>query len=916
MNPLMRTRRTLSAVLLSSFALLIPLQTASGQETGTVRGAVTGSDGLALVGATVAVEGTQLGTMTARGGTYTIADVPAGTQTLRISMLGYRTTTQQVDVPAGGTATADVILQVDALNMEALLVTGTSTETRKVEATYSITNVTEEQITEKAPQNTADLLEVVPGFYVESSGGEGGNNVWARGIPQDGSFRYVAFYEDGLPVFESPELAFTNVDLLFRTDLTIRTMEAVRGGSASIFASNAPGGLINFISHTGGDELAGKARLQIGDYGLFRTDLNYGGPIGEDWRFNLGGFYRVDQGVRDPDFPANRGGQLKFNLTRHLDNGYVRFHMKYMNERNIFYLPIPLQNPDDPEAIPGFDPNFGTMTSNDAARVKIPAPVPNPGGGDAEVGEVLDRNLKDGMNPIYRSIGAEASFDLGNDWSVDEAFRFIDADVMFNAIFSVNSPVDAATYAEDKVDELGGADYSYSYNSSSAAFNPATANGNGLVVESGWWTVDKPLSNFVNNLQVTKQWFDDINNELTFGLYYSSYGADEHWLFNNVLQEVRDAPRLLDLDILEADGDVLTSVTRNGFTKYGDLYVNHSGDANVYAGYVQDTWKPDDHWTIDIGGRFEYMDVNGSVEESATYDLGFDETVADDEVGWGTGDFLGYTFDFDEFAYSVGVGYMFDDQFGLFGRYTDGFRMPDFEQWIFSREEDGSIAQGSAEDVKQAEIGVKYGSPQLGVFATAFWSQLTDVFFSDEVVVDGDLVTAARFADTETMGIEAEIVYVPSPEVELSWRGTLQQPEYTGLRVDPSFPFELPPDLDFDGNQIRRVPQIISQTRASYQFPEEAGNLKVWGTWNYTDERFVDDANNVTLPGYSVLGAGMSVDISENVALNLAARNLTNAIGLTEGNPREGQVVGSTQDIYMARPILGRNAQVSLTYSF
>ncbi|MFW6089918.1 MAG: TonB-dependent receptor domain-containing protein, partial [Gemmatimonadota bacterium] len=137
-----------------------------------------------------------------------------------------------------------------------------------------------------------------------------------------------------------------------------------------------------------------------------------------------------------------------------------------------------------------------------------------------------------------------------------------------------------------------------------------------------------------------------------------------------------------------------------------------------------------------------------------------------------------------------------------------------------------------------------------------------------------------------------------------------------GLRVDPSFPFELPPDLDFDGNQIRRVPQIISQARASYQFPEEAGNLKVWGTWNYTDERFVDDANNVTLPSYSVLGAGASVDISENVALNLAARNLTNAIGLTEGNPRVGQVVGSEQDIYMARPILGRSAQVSLTYSF
>jgi outer membrane cobalamin receptor len=94
-----------------------------------------------------------------------------------------------VTVPAAGTVTADFTLEVDALNLEALVVTGTATETRKVEATYSVTNLSDIQITEKAPQSTAELLEVVPGFYVESSGGQGGNNVWARGIPQDGGFR-------------------------------------------------------------------------------------------------------------------------------------------------------------------------------------------------------------------------------------------------------------------------------------------------------------------------------------------------------------------------------------------------------------------------------------------------------------------------------------------------------------------------------------------------------------------------------------------------------------------------------------------------------------------------------------------------------------------------------------------------------
>ena len=910
-----RLERWIPTALALAF-LLFPLHSAFAQQTGTVRGEVRGIDGQGLFGASVSVEGTGIGTMADENGRYVLARAPAGPQNIKITMIGFAPQTQQVTVVAGQDVTLDFVLEVDALNLEALVVTGTATETRKVEATFAITTFTAEQIVEKAPQSTAELLEVVPGFYVESSGGEAGNNVWARGIPQDGGYRYVAMQEDGLPVFESPELAFTNIDLLFRTDATIRTMEAVRGGSASIFASNAPGGIINFVSHTGGEELAGVAKLSLGSYSMFRSDVNYGGPLGEDWRFNIGGFYRFDRGVRDPDFPANRGGQVKVNLTRLLDNGYIRFNAKLMDDRNIFYLPVPLQDPESPTEIPGFDPNYGTLTSNDASLVRIPAPIPQSDPADARLGQTLDRDLKEGMHPVYRSFGAEGFFDVGNGWTIKDAFRRMTADVQFNAIFSVFNPVDATTFGEDKADELGGSDFRYSYTNSSATFNPANANGNGLIVNSGWWTVTKPLSNFANNFQVTKGWLGDAwTNDLTFGFYFSDYSASEFWLFNNVLQEVRDAPRLLELEILDDGGDVVTSVTQNGFTKYGDLYVNHSGDANVYALYVQDTWRPTDKFTIDGGVRYEFMDVNGQVENTSVFDLGFDDTTADDAMQFGNGSFTSYGFDFDDVAYSIGVGYMFDRQFGVFGRWTDGFRMPDFEQWIFAREANGDVAKGQIEDVKQAEVGVKFGSPKLGIFATGFWSQLKDVQFSDEVLVDGDLVTALRFADTRTIGLETEIVWVPIPAFEAGWTGTIQNPEYTDLRFDASFP---PPSEDFDvsGNQIRRIPKFISALRLAYQFDRRVGNLKVWGTWGYISDRFVDDANNVTLPGYSKFDAGLMFDVSPRVNVQLVGNNLTNTIGLTEGNPRTGQVVGSTADIYMARPILGANGRLTFSYHF
>ncbi len=890
-------------------ALLVPFSSALAQ-TGTVTGRVVDTEGAPVVGASVTVDGTGLGTITDASGMYTLRNVPTGSQTIRVSMLGMRSATQTVTVAAGRAVTADFSLGIDPLNLEGIVVTGTARPIEKLESSIAITTLTDVQIAEKSPQSSAELLEVVPGFYVEASGGQGGNNVWARGIPQDGSFRYVAVYEDGLPVYESPELAFTNIDLLYRMDETVRTLEAVRGGGAAIFASNAPGGLINIVSKTGGEDLAGIAKLTVGDYGLFRTDINYGGPlIDENWRFNIGGFYRVDNGVRDPGFPANRGGQIRANLTRLFEGGYVRFYGKYLDERNIFYLPVPLQNiasdPDDVEVeeITGFDPNFGTLTTIDAGIVKIPTPD----------NEVRTLNMKDGMHPTIRSMGAEALFELGDGWTIKEAFRTMSADVTFNAVFSLFNPADASVYGQNLVDDFGGSSFRYRFARSGELLSSsevANLNGNGLVVESGWWQVTKPLRNFTNDLRVTKAW--DINS-FTAGFYFSDYSADELWIFNRILQEVRDAPRLLDIEVLDGAGAVITR-TDNGFTQYGDFHRNASNNGTVYAVYAQNELQATDRLRIDVGGRFEWADFNGNVEELASSDLGDPATFADDNMLWGTGNFLTYDHSFEEFAVSGGVNFEVTPELNVYGRATKGFRMPDFEQWA-----DGNVTEkGSAEDVFQAEGGVKIASQSIGIFASVFYSTLTDIQFSDEVLDPGtgDLITLRRFADTRTLGLEAEATWIPTPGFRLDLRGTIQNPEYTDMKFDIADPSQFE-EFDFSGNRIRRLPRYIVNLKPSYTIAVQ-GAPKLWADVWYLDERFTDDANTpgARLPDYWKVGAGLSFDISDQVGVMVVGSNLFNAIGLTEGNPRVGQVVGVQENLFMARPILGRNVRASVEYRF
>ncbi len=299
--------------------LLLPLFILWAQGTGTVRGTVQDTQGNPLIGANVYLQGTIYGSSTDEDGTFFIKDVPAGDYTIVAEYISYKTQKKKISVSAGETVTVNFSMPTDVLNFSEVVVTGMVNPKQKIESSVAITTVNPQEIETRAPRNTADLLKAIPGFYVESSGGEGGNNLFARGIPADGSFRYVSLQEDGLPVFEDGELMFGNADLFMRVDETVDRLEAVRGGTASIFASNAPGGIVNFVSKTGGSTLKGLAKFTIGDYGLYRSDVNIGGPLSEHWRFNIGGFYRVDDGIRPPGFTANQGGQIKGNFTRLLD---------------------------------------------------------------------------------------------------------------------------------------------------------------------------------------------------------------------------------------------------------------------------------------------------------------------------------------------------------------------------------------------------------------------------------------------------------------------------------------------------------------------------------------------------------------------------------------------------------------------
>src|SRR5215211_5986586 len=369
------------AGLASALALALPLLypiAASAQQpapTGSIAGRVVDENGAGVANAQIYIDRPALGTQTRADGGYTLSRVPPGSYTLRARLLGFKPESTSVTVSANAQATADFTLRHDPLQLQTLIVTGTQTPRVNLDASVAVTTLTATEITAAAPRSTTEMLRYVPGFTrVESSGGEVNQNISMRGVL---GVEYVAFLEDGMPVFPTMHTFFMNADNLFRFDTNIDRMEIVRGGSSPLFGSNTPGAIVNFINKTGGEVCGGTMRATAASKGLARYDLNLNGPLGEDWRFNAGGFYRYDQGVRNPGFPGIRGGQLKASATRLMDNGSLRFSVKHINDRNQFILPLPFANAADTtesaDYVPGFS-DYGAMSTPEGLDLRIDTP--------------------------------------------------------------------------------------------------------------------------------------------------------------------------------------------------------------------------------------------------------------------------------------------------------------------------------------------------------------------------------------------------------------------------------------------------------------------------------------------------------------------------------------------------------------
>jgi len=150
-------------------------------QTGTITGTVTDSmTQQALVGASVAIEGTQRATTTGPDGAFTLSGLAAGTYRLTARYIGYAPITQEITVSAQRSATATFSLARQAMVMDEIVVTGYGAQ-RRVEITGSIAAVNVEDANVGVVTNADEMLQGrVAGVNITQNSGEPGAGVQIR----------------------------------------------------------------------------------------------------------------------------------------------------------------------------------------------------------------------------------------------------------------------------------------------------------------------------------------------------------------------------------------------------------------------------------------------------------------------------------------------------------------------------------------------------------------------------------------------------------------------------------------------------------------------------------------------------------------------------------------------------------------
>jgi hypothetical protein len=528
-----------------------------------------------------------------------------------------------------------------------------------------------------------------------------------------------------------------------------------------------------------------------------------------------------------------------------------------------------------------------------------------------------------------------------NGWSIADRFLYDNGDLNTNALFSGPNPKPLGYF-------LYGCNWSGGQASGFCDSNNHPTDGNWLndyglgnlpvgsvnysgggtldqsVIQQGWWFIQKHLKNINNDFRLSKEIFD--GNTLTAGLYLAHYTDEDNWSLGNPML-MTNTPNATPITLSYVDNGVTKYITNpQGILGYGKGFnILEHGTGDNKAFYLADSWRWD-RWLFDVGGRIENIDVDQYTCNQKRVNLDGDpNTLWDNDAQICDGTYTKLNYEKTHPSFTLGVNYEIADNMSVYVRGSSGGHFNDFDNGI--RGTGGNFSP--MQKVHNFEYGWKWQTDWVFIDLSGYHRQFTGLTYaytdnnnaplgcnSQPATADNPQCTSIYGADTKGANVHA--LFTPTTNFKIDSLLAYQDGHYSHQNgfITVTDVNGNPLTVEFNGQPLQRQPKLRWYVTPSYNFVFDWGNILPFVTYTHVGQRYEDQTGLAPLGTYSMWDFGIVSNYGPHWQFRVQGTNLSNEIGLTEGNARVAGNPTGPGGILLARSIEGREINFQVRYNF
>ena len=418
-----------------------------------------------------------------------------------------------------------------------------------------------------------------------------------------------------------------------------------------------------------------------------------------------------------------------------------------------------------------------------------------------------------------------------------------------------------------------------------------------------------------------------FGNTLTGGIYGAFYTTNDAWsLGSNALITNQPNASPIILQGVGTDGGLYNVTNSQGMvSSNGGYNILEQGHANNVAFYLSDSWKID-RWLLDASARIEHISLWQQTSNLRDRQLGTNFDLWDTHVSLPDGTYTVRGEHNTIPTFSVGANYEIADNMSAYVRVNNGVLFDNFDDVRCNalNGKDGCSTQKPLTHVRNYELGYKLQNQFVFIDASVYDKEFKGIAHTPVDIQSRPIGPSTSYGSTSKgvrfIGSVNPLAAMDSQPLK-SFRITVNAnyekahyKDFTGCFIYKDIN-QVTQCGTINGVQLARLPKL--QIRVTPEDTQEFGwgTITEYVTYEHIGQHYQDETGLNPLGSYYDLGAGAVANYGENWEFRVAGSNLTNQLGLTEGNARVGgnAVVNG---VGFGRSILGREVNIQLKYKW